>query len=338
MDFQTLNNSINRGVIASVYLLHGSERLLMEQSIKKLQDKILPEGLEAFNLDIIDGNKASPHQVVDLANMMPVMAAKRLVIVDNPQYFIASKVTEGKTNDKPLIEYLKNPNTGCCLIFKIQGKADKRKKLYKAVEKAGQVIEFGNLKGKYLENWIVSFIKERGKKIEPDALAYLTILGTSGLENLQNELEKLVLYCGDQLFITLQMTQEIVVKNSEINIFTLIDSIANKEGKQALELLHTSLALGEPPLKLLYLLVRQFRLILISKDMVSQGYSEKQIREKLQAHPYVVSKVLGQGRRFTMAQLVNSLKKLLETEVLLKSSGGDPGELLENLVIGLCYS
>lgn len=71
--------------------------------------------------------------------------------------------------------------------------------------------------------------------------------------------------------------------------------------------------------------------------MVSQGFSEKQIREKLSIQPFVLKKVLMQGRRFTEEQLVNALEKLLETEFLLKSSGGDPNELMENLVIGLCY-
>jgi len=337
VEYQALLNSINRGVIAPVYLFYGSERLLMDQSLEKLKEKFLPSGLEAFNMDRVEGDKLSINKVVELACIMPVMAGKRLVIVDNPSYFLAQKGKEIVFDDKPLLNYLANPNQSCCLIFKVLGKADKRKKIYKAITEAGQTVEFAGLSGKNLELWIINFLKEKGKKIESEALLNLAIVGKEGLNILQNELEKLVLYSADTTLITSEMVQEIVTKTSEINVFNLIDSIANKEGKKALELLQTSLALGEAPLKLIYLLVRQFRMILIAKDLTNQGYSEKQIKEKLRTHSFVVSKVLCQGRKFTLQQLVAFLEKLLETEVILKSSSSDPSELMVDLVVEFCY-
>ena len=69
--------------------------------------------------------------------------------------------------------------------------------------------------------------------------------------------------------------------------------------------------------------------------MVSQGFLKTD--SGLSIQPFVLKKVLMQGRRFSDEQLVNALEKLLETEFLLKSSGGGPNELMENLVIGLCY-
>lgn len=337
MEYTSLLNSINRGVISPLYLFYGTEKLLIDKCLTKLKEKLLPDGLEAFNYDRVDGEKVPLKEIIDLANTIPVMSEKRVIIVDNAFYFSAQKTIENKENERYLLEYLKDPNPTCCLIFKVLGKVDKRKKIFKAVEEKGQTIDFATLSGENLERWIEKYLKEYDKRIERDALSYLSLLSKEGLDVLQNELDKLISYCWYEPVITLAMTQEMVTRNSELNVFSLIDSIANKQGKKALELLHTSLALGEAPLKLIYLLVRQIRMILIAKEMVSQGYSEKQVREKLQVQPFVVSKVLGQGRRFTLEQLVEALTKLLETEVLLKSSGGDPGELMENLVIGLCY-
>jgi DNA polymerase-3 subunit delta len=337
MEYTSLLNSINRGVLAPVYLFYGAEKLLMDQCLEKLKSKILPDGLEAFNLDKVEGDKVTSRHIIDLANTLPVLAEKRIVIVENAYYFTTQKGNETKVEEEPLLNYLANPNTSCCLIFKVLGKADKRKKIFKLVQEVGQTIEFASLTGEKLDRWVTIFLKERGKRIESEAINYLALLANEGLNVLQNELEKLVLYSGANPLITLAMVQEIVTKNTEINVFSLIDSIANKEGKKALELLQTSLVMGEAPMKLIYLLVRQFRLILMAKDMIGQGYSEKQIKEKLQVHPYVMSKVLRQGRKFTLEELVVSLEKLLETEVLLKSSGGDSLELMENLVMELCY-
>ncbi|MFZ7103334.1 MAG: DNA polymerase III subunit delta [Peptococcaceae bacterium] len=337
MGYTSLMNSIKRGVIAPVYLFYGAEKLLMEQSVRKLKDKVLPPELEAFNYDKVEGDKISLGQVIDLANTMPVMSEKRVVVVDNAFYFSAQKGTEGKVDEGALHNYLQNPNTGCCLIFKILGKADKRKKIFKAVGERGQTIEFAGLTGENLERWIQGFLQQYGKRADREACNYLSLLAGEGLDVLQNELEKLVSFSWDEPVIKADMVQEIVTRNTEINIFQLIDSIAAKQGKKALQLLQTSLAMGEVPLKLIYLLVRQFRMILIAKDLAEQGYSEKQIREKLQVQPFVAGKVLNQGRKFQLEQLVEALEKLLETEVLLKSSGGDPAEVMENLVIALCY-
>jgi DNA polymerase-3 subunit delta len=329
--------SINRGVLAPVYLFYGTEKLMMDNYLEKLKAKLLPPELEAFNYDKVDGEKVSIGQIVELANTLPVMAEKRITFVDNAIYFSASKNTDNKFDEEPLLNYLANPNLSCCLIFRILGKADKRKKIFKAVEQRGQTVEFSSLTGENLEHWVENFLKERGKSIDRAAFQTIALLAGEGLAVLQNELEKVSLYSQNASVITLEMVQDVVTKNTEINVFNLIDCIAEKKGKKALELLETSLVMGEAPMKLVSLLARQYRLILAAKDMLSQGFSEKHIREKLSIQPFVLKKVLTQGRRFSVEQLVKALERLLETEVTLKSSGTDPNELLENLVIGLCY-
>ncbi len=338
MEYQALNNSINRGVLATVYLFHGTEDFLMERYLDKLKAIILPQGLEDFNFDRVDGEKVTPERVVELASMMPVMAEKRLIIIDNPVYLLANKTKEDKYEDKPLLEYLQNPNPSSCVVFKLIGSPDKRKKLFKAIAEKGQVYEFAPLKGRHLEEWIISFLQEKGKKIQPEALTYLSIIGSNGLNFLEKELEKLLIYSGDEPIISLETVQNVVTKTIEVNVFDLIDSVANKEVERAWDLLHTTLASGEAPMKLIYLLVRQFRLILIAKDLLNQGCTEKQIKEKMDVHPYVVKKALAQGRKFSERELVNALEKLLETEILLKSGGGDPEKLLENFIVGVCVS
>lgn len=336
MDYPSILNSIKRGVFSPVYLFHGSEKLLINKITEQIKNKLLNKELEAFNLDILDGEKVSAAQVVDIANIVPVMSEKRVVIVNNPPYFLTTKGQE-KDEEKGLLDYLVDPNRGCCLIFQVNGKVDKRKKAYKALGKSGEIVEFAPLDKTKLEQWIKEFFKEKGKTLDGQSIEYLSLVGSEGLDKLEKELEKLDLYCHDKGQITLKDVQTIISKSPEINIFNLLDSIANREGKKSLELLAISLTMGEAPMAIIYRLVSHFRMILIAKDMLNDGYSEKQIRERLGAHPYTVSKVLKQSRNFDLELLLKALNRLLETEMQLKTGGGEAKELLETLVIQLCY-
>lgn len=337
MDYEALCNSIKRGVISPVYVFCGTEKILMDKALKRLIEKFLPDGLEAFNLDQLDGEKTLARDIVDLANTVPVMAQKRIVLIDNPPYLQAGKSFKGEFNEKILLDYLPKLNEQACLIFRVIGKVDKRKKILKEMGKVGQIVDFSSLNRNDLYQWIISFFQKENKRIEKEALEYLIIVGNEGLDFLQNELNKLLLFCIKDEKITIEAVREIVANTTEINIFNLIDSIANKQGKKALIQLQTSLANGEAPLKLIYLLVRQFRMMLIAKDLMQQGYSEKTIREKLEVPPFVVNKILGQSHRFSFLQLVQALNVLVETETALKSSGGQMEELMEDVVIRLCY-
>lgn len=336
MDYQSFINSVQRGVISPVYIFHGTEKLLIDNMIKKLKGKFLIEEVEAFNFDKLEGDKLSLNQITDLANVMPVMSDKRIVLVENPSFLLSGNKKESKEEEENLLAYIKDPNLSSCLVFKVAGKIDKRKKLYKEIQKVGKVIECQGLKRDRMEQWILNYLNKKNVKIDKEALNYLVIIGGEGLEFLINELEKIILYVQSER-ITLEVVQELVAKTSEINVFHLIDNIANQQGKKALEQLHISLSMGEAPLKLVYLLVRQFRMIIIAKDLLTIGFSEKQIREKLDQAPFVVSNVIRQGHRFTINELIAALDYLLETEKKLKSSGGLDYELMEDLVLKLCY-
>ena len=92
MQYQSLLNSIERGVLSPVYLLYGDEDYLQELLVHKLKEHLVSPGFGAFNLDELDGEKAAPGQIVGSANTLPVFAQKRLVIVKNPPFFQTGKI------------------------------------------------------------------------------------------------------------------------------------------------------------------------------------------------------------------------------------------------------
>ena len=229
------------------------------------------------------------------------------------------------------------PNPQCCLIFCGDGALAKTGTLNKKLQEKAVQVEFAPLKGKVLEKWIADYVAAAGRKIDRQALEYLSAINSFDLQIMEQELQKLLLYREEEPVITLQHVQEIVTKTVEANIFALSDSIGSKKGSEALQTLKDMFYLGESPFKIIGFLVRHFRNLILVKDYRSQGYDETQIKEKTKLHPFVIKKSVRQAERFSMQQLTTALERLLLIEVELKSTTSSGEELLEQFVIELCY-
>lgn len=342
MDYQGIMNSFKREVYSPVYLLYGEETYLRDEVLATFRTKLLPGEVTDFNLDLLDGNEVTPEVVVGMANTMPFMSDKRLVIVQESEWFKSRKKAaaedgeeKGAGQEKILLEYLANPLDTTCLIF-TAASIDRKKKLYKAVEKAGQVVEFIPFKGKELNDWISRKVHLMGKKITPDAMArMITALG-SNLRLIENELQKLVFYIGVKEQITLDDVTNMVSKTVENSIFDLVDAVGERKYNLALQLTNEMIFYGEPPIKILYMIIRQFRIIYAAKIMHQQGYSEKQVASKIQVHPFVAQKCIRQGRNFSTDELDKALYKLLEADEALKTGKQEPVLAMERLIVELC--
>lgn len=338
MNLQSLFSSIKKGVVSPAYLIYGEEAYLQKLIIKAFKKALINETTGEFNCDELDGDKVTPGQIVACAETLPVFAEKRLTIIKNAVFFQTGK-KEGDNKKRfqeseKLLQYLHNPLTSTCLILLVKGSIDKRKKLVKAVEKAGQVVETAPLKGAELNNWLQTEVELLGKKIEPQAVEYMILNTNHDLYFLKNELEKLTLYSGDHHTITLEAMKKLVTKTSEANIFALVDEIGLKRGEAALLELKNLLERGEPPVRVVFMIARQFRLILTGKDLSERGYTEKQIAKELAIHPFVIRKILQQARRFTYQELEKCFQQILDCDMSLKR-GVPPRVTLENLILGL---
>lgn len=339
MDYHALLKQLHKGEIHEVYFFYGEEKLLQTQALEALEKLILPEGLEDFNKDVLSGADVSPKQIAEMAMNLPFMAERRLLIVQAPLPFLSIPKTDkaGQASVQYLLDYLEAPNPQCCMILCGDGALGKTGALNKKLQEIAVQIEFAPLKGKVMENWITQYVEAAGRRIDRQALEYLSSINSFDLQILEHELDKLLLYRPEDPLITLQHVETIVTKTVEANIFTLSDSIGNKKGNEALQILRDMFYLGESPFKLIGFLVRHFRNLLLVKDYRNMGYNETEIKEKTKLHPFVIKKSLGQANRFSTEQLIQALEQLLVIETALKSSSVNGEELLEQFVIELCY-
>lgn len=326
--YKGLINSLERGQVAPVYLFYGDEEYLKEKAVEQFKEHLLPQAAD-FNLDILDGEEAELTTVVALAENLPFMAERRLVLVKNAPWFkgkVKSKSTATEAGEEkstgqesPLINYLSQPSPSTCLIFVTGDSVDKRKKLFKTVDAVGKAIEFKSLKAGEMTAWVSNRIKAGGKKIDAQAArALVEANGKLGLLNLANEVEKLITYVGKDKEISLTEVQQVGVTNLEQNIFTVVDDAVNGYTSKAITGIKELLALKEQPVKILAMLARQFRLAFQVEALVRAGCPEREVAGKLGLQDFIVRKALAQARKSSGVKLEWALQRLAAMDADIK--------------------
>jgi DNA polymerase-3 subunit delta len=354
LDYQGLVNSLERKLVSPVYLLYGEETYLRDEVVNMFRDRLLPDEVREFNLDILDGRETALDEIATLAATLPFMAEKRVVIVRDADFFKSRRKAKDESKDrektaagdeakeekspageKALLEYLENPSASTCLVFSA-GSVDKKKKLYKTIEKNGQVVEFSPLKGRELNLWLERRFASAGKKMEPAAMAELITAVGSNLQQLDGEAEKLISYTGRRVQIKNDDVAVLVGKTTELSIFELVDAVGERRYEKAVKMMRDMVTYGEPPIRILFMVARQFRLLLQVKVLHGTGYTEKQIASRLQLHPYVTGKCIRQSRNFQQEELEKSLEDILEADVAIKTGRQEPLPGMEILLAYLC--
>lgn len=348
MNYYTeLINSIKRGVVYPVYLFYGEEVYLREQAVSRFKEYYIPGGEQDLNFDLIDGESASPVDIVARAETLPLFAEKRLVVVKNPAFFKPAKragkgaAEDGEETAAPgkeaaLLEYLKNPLNSTCLIFTTGEPVDKRKRLFQAVKKCGRVIEFTFLSRGELSRWLVQKARVSGRKFAPGAAeTLLDTVGTS-LQKLSVEFEKLINYTAGQEVVTPGDVRRVCPPGLEENVFAVVDAVGNKRCGEALAGIKEMLAAKAPPLRILSMISRQFRLLLQVHDLLGRGCPAGEIPARLKIHPYVAQKVAAQSKNFSKESLIGAFQLLLEVDVAVKTGRQEFYPAMEIFLLKTC--
>lgn len=350
-----LLDSLKRGDIAPVYLFHGPEAYLRHQALGKFRKTILSGGAEDFNLNILDGQEVSAPEIISLAETAPFFADKRLIIVNDPPQFKGSKKKtreeeqeaedneeDGETSpkkssgDSELLQYITSPMPSTCVIFNTPGPVDKRKKIYRTIEKNGRVVEFALLKSRELIKWLEKQARLAGKQIEPGAAETLIERVGHGLFALQAEINKLIDYTGESPVITREDVTAVTPVPLEEDIFRVVDAIGNKNPATALAGLRDLLLTRHPPQVILSMVARQFRLLLQVKQAVAEGCPAGELAGRTGIHPFVAKKILSQAKNFNFHHLVTTIHSLQAIDVGIKTGRREFLPAMEMLIMEIC--
>ncbi len=306
---KSLNEDIKSGKFKNVYLLYGEEAYLKKQYKDRMTKAIILDG-DTMNYAYYEGKGINPAELVDLAETMPFFAERRLIVAENSGFF--------KNATPELADYIKSMPDTTCLLF-IENEVDKRGKMYKAVKDRGRIVEMGRQDEKTLLYWIAGNVKKEGRQIKESTARYLVSKTGTDMENLEKELEKLFSYTLGKDEITAADIDDICTTQITNKIFDMIEAVAAKRQKQALDYYYDLLALKEPPMRILYLLSRQFKLLLEVKDLMGRGNDKAQIAKTAKLHPFVAGKYMQQCRTFSKAELRDIMEEAASTEEMVKT-------------------
>ena len=318
---------IAAGRTGPLYLLEGDD-LQSRHDLALEFASLVDEGLQAFNVESFYANEATTagardqmmSTILATARTLPMMAPRRVVIVHEAERLLSprrSKDDEAETLPEPVGRkrkgpapvspaeefeaYLERPEPMTTLVF-VAGAIDDTRRLVKLTRKHAAAVDCGSLTSPQdAATWIRKRLEKDELAIEPKAIALL--LETTGLSlgRIRAEVEKVVLYAAGESTVTERHIRDLVVPESEPGEdFALGRAIWNNDAAGALTEIAAQFDAGAQAVMVL-----------------------GQIRAAA-------------GRLRPDARIRRALDLVLETDLAIKSSAGQPKHLLERLVIELC--
>ena len=316
---QTINEDIKNGTFKPVYLLYGEEAFLKQSYKKKLRAAI--SGDDTMNYNYFEGKGLDMNELISLADTMPFFSERRLILIEDSGFF--------KTSSEALAEYLPTMPDTTCIVF-VEEAVDKRNKLYKKVKDLGHIAEMKRQDSAQLARWAATILAQNGRKITPSTMNLFLERVGDDMENIRMEQEKLVCYTMGRDVITKEDVDAVGTVHVTSRVFDMVAAIVAGNTKKAMDLYEDLLTLKEPPMRILFLIARQFNQLLQIKELTAAGKDKGAMASALKVPPFAVGKLTAQARAFTRDQILSWVTLCVETEEAVKT-----GRLSDRLAVEL---
>ncbi len=314
---QTINADIKSGHLRPVYLIYGEEAYLKRTLKERLRRAAV--GDDTMNYTCMEGKEIDVPALMDMARTLPFFAPRRMILVEDSGFF--------RKDSGELADFLPEIPETTCLVF-VEEEVDRRNRLYKRVAKLGHAAECTRQTPRKLKDWALKGFSQAGKKITAATMDEFLRCTGDDMENIRQEIEKLIGYVGDREVITTADVHTITTPQIKDRIFDMIDAVAEKDQARALTLYYDLAALREAPIKILVLIGRQFSRLLQLKELQEQGASRNEIAGRFHWKTYTANRQLKQASRFSREELQECLALCVESDEAIKS-----GNLKDNLAV-----
>ncbi len=302
-----LKEDINNKTFHKFYLLYGEEDYLKKMYKNSLKKSVLSDS-DDMNYSYFEGKNIDILQIKEIADTLPFFSDYRVIVIEDSGLFKSAS---------NLPDYLSSMLTSTVVIFS-EKEIDKRNKLYKLVNKEGIAVEMKQLDVSDTKHFITSMLEKNNKQMRGSTIDYFLQQIDTSLSNIINEIDKLTAYTYGCSEITTDDIDAVCCVQVTGRIFQMIDYAAMGKKAKALKLYYDLLELRESPMSILYLITRQFNILLRIKISENEKLSKSEIVSKLQIPSFTVDKYINQAKRFESQQLRDMLDECIETEYQFK--------------------
>lgn len=330
---QELKQALKNKNLGRLYFFHGEETFLLHHYLGQMKKQLLDPLTESFNFHRLDNETFDIRSFADAVENLPMMAEHTLVQVDDIDLFKL-----GEADRTKMTEILSDIPDYCTVIFTyltVSWKPDKRlKKLWEAVDKNGNVVEFAKQDQRDLVAWITRHFAARSKRISNDLCVYLIDITGGTMTALAGEIDKICAYSGaDEIRKSdIDAVTEPVL---DAVVFQMTDLLSAGRYDQALNKLQQLLKMQQEPLAILGAVGGHFRRLGAARTLLDRGKSAYDLQKLYGIPDYPARKTMEAARRFSADFCRKSVQLVLETDYRMKTSFDDSQRLLELLILQL---
>lgn len=323
-----------------VYLLHGEEPYFIDQVSDYVEHHLLSEAEKGFNQTVLYGKDTEVMTVLNASKRYPMMADYQVVLVKEAQEMKWGTESDDKKTINPLQAYLENPLPSTILVLCYKyGKFDKRKKVYKAIEKSGLIFESTSLYDNKIPAWVESYLTEKNYKINQQASLMLAEYLGNDLSKIANELDKLMLNVSAGQEITLKHIQDNIGISKEYNVFELQTALAKKDVVKTNQIINYFEAnpKANPIVLVLGNLNNFFTKVLVYHYVKDR--SPQNLAREMGVSPYFIKDYEQAARSYSLGKTVQIISYLREYDVKSKGveSNTDHGGLMKELMFKILH-
>lgn len=334
---------------AMIYLFHGKDDYSVRAALRDIRNRLRADDGEMLdsNSVALEGRALTPGELLASATAVPFLAQHRLVVVEGLLGALGGQPRGGRrkkaSSDDPLEPWRQAAATladaatmppSTTLVF-IEGELQKSNAAFPVLAPIAQVREFQPLDKQELIPWIETAAKRHGVQLAPRAVAALAQLAGPDLWTLNTEIEKLAAFANGDV-VDHELVEQVASIARETKVWDLTDGIVEGDAAKALGAMRRLLADGDAPQMLLFMIARQFRQLVIVKDMRDARARPDEIQRASGVPAFRTSAVMALASRYGWATLREAYARILEADLDVKRGLQSDEASLQLLVHELC--
>ncbi|MCB0364726.1 MAG: DNA polymerase III subunit delta [Bdellovibrionaceae bacterium] len=328
-DLRKLQKYLDKKVPGPLYLVFGDEPYLVDEAVKLLKTKALPDGVDDFSSDQFHYPETSPSHVKDAVETLTMMSPRRVVV-----YKIGKGLKDKEWEE--LVPVMEDPVPTTTFIL-VAEKADKRKKYFRKIKDAGVIVELKRPFDNQVASWIEYIAYRHEVELGRGVAALLQQFVGSNLGEINNEMLKLRQYLGDENRPVSEEDVMRLVSRSRIDsIFDLANAIGRRDRAHALVCLANLLEHGQNEVGALSLITRHIRILHTIREGMAAGLAGARLSSQAGVPQFFLQEYVNQSRAWSPDKINRALQALHETDRALKSSPISSHIWLENFIIRTC--
>lgn len=324
---QEIEKQLKQKKLLPVYYLFGEDAYSIDIIFHAIQQVAASFITSDFDKEILYGESQTFANIVSMASTFPFGSQKKLLIVKQ-----AEKLKD-KKDKKELINYFNSPADFTILIFLHDGSiANTETEIFKTLVAKGFLFEAKELKGNVLIEWLISYVEKKGKVISYENAQLLADISGENRSVLESQLEKIVLYIGENKEITIDSIRGLSTSLKQYTIFDLQNAIGKKNKANALKVAHNLLKNGMEPIQIVAMLSKYFSGLARLVELTASNTNEFQIARILGTHPYYLKDYQAARRIYNDKVLVDVFSALLKADLAVKTTSIDDFTLITVLI------